>query len=142
MSDLLDANVLIALAVDDHVHHDVAEQWFASNVCGFATCPITQGVLLRQLLRTGNRIAGAQQLLVDFVKDPRHDFWPDVLTYRDVPMYGVIGHKQVADAYLAALARTNQGRLITFDRGLAALHPDVAVLVPTPPNLPEQRPPE
>jgi uncharacterized protein len=148
VSDLLDANVLIALAVDDHVHHDVAEQWFASNVSGFATSPITQGALLRQLLRTGNRIAGAQRLLADFVKDPRHDFWPDVLTYRDVQLYGVIGHKQVTDAYLAALARANRGRLVTFDRGLAALHPDVAVLVPTPPHLPdpphlpEQRPAE
>jgi len=26
---LLDANVLIALLVDDHVHHEAAENWFA-----------------------------------------------------------------------------------------------------------------
>lgn len=46
-------------------------------------------------------------------------------------MAGVIGHRQVADAYLAGLARARGGRLATFDAGLAALHPDVAELVPT-----------
>jgi predicted nucleic acid-binding protein len=45
---------------------------------------------------------------------------------------GVIGHRQVTDAYLAALARQRGGRLATFDAGLAQLHPDVAQLVPTP----------
>lgn len=36
----------------------------------------------------------------------------------------------MTDAYLAALARVRGGQLVTFDRGLAALHTDVAVLVP------------
>lgn len=39
-------------------------------------------------------------------------------------------HRQVTDAYLAALARTHGGRLLTFDRGLAAAHADVAELIP------------
>ena len=34
---------------------------------------------------------------------------------------------RVTDAYLAALARHFGGRLVTFDRGLAALHADVAI---------------
>ncbi len=42
-----------------------------------------------------------------------------------------MGHRQVTDAYLASLARAHSGRLATMDRGLAALHPDVTVLVPT-----------
>lgn len=142
MTDLLDANVLIALTVDDHVHHDAAEAWFASTDSGFATCPITQGALLRQLLRAGDAVVDARQSLADFATHPRHEFWPDALEYGDVPMYGVVGHRQATDAYLAALARANSGRLVTFDRGLAALHPDIAVLVPTTPNLPEQRGPE
>jgi len=41
------------------------------------------------------------------------------------------GQRQVTDAYLAALARVRSGRLATFDRGLAALHADVAFLVPS-----------
>jgi hypothetical protein len=42
-----------------------------------------------------------------------------------------MGHRQVTDAYLAALARRRQGRLATLDKGLAALHPDVAELLST-----------
>jgi len=43
----------------------------------------------------------------------------------------VLGHRQVTDAYLAGLARAHRGRLPTMDRGLVAVHPDVADLVPT-----------
>lgn len=44
---------------------------------------------------------------------------------------GVIGHRQVTDAYLVALARHHGGRLATLDRGLAALHgEDVFLLGP------------
>jgi predicted nucleic acid-binding protein len=41
----------------------------------------------------------------------------------------VIGHRQVTDAYLVALARHHDGRLATFDRGLAALHDDAVELL-------------
>jgi predicted nucleic acid-binding protein len=44
-------------------------------------------------------------------------------------MTGVIGHRQVTDAYLGALTRCHGGQLATFDRGLSALHPDVALLL-------------
>jgi predicted nucleic acid-binding protein len=64
----------------------------------------------------------------------RHEFWPDDLGYDVVDLRGVVGHRQVPDAYLAALARSRGGRLATLDRALALLHPDVALLVepPTP----------
>ncbi|MDT5196157.1 MAG: uncharacterized protein QOH20_2911, partial [Mycobacterium sp.] len=39
--------------------------------------------------------------------------------------------RQVTDAYLAQLARSRGGQLVTLDSGLAHLHGDVAVLVPT-----------
>ena len=42
-----------------------------------------------------------------------------------------IGHRQVADAYLVALARKHHGHVATLDRGLAALHADAAELIPT-----------
>ena len=58
-----------------------------------------------------------------------HVFWPDTIGYQDVRMQGVIGHRQVTNAYLAQLARANGGRLATFDGGLAALHRDVADLI-------------
>jgi predicted nucleic acid-binding protein len=61
---------------------------------------------------------------------PSHEFWPDSLSYHMVQMARVIGHRQVTDAYLAQLARDHGGRLATFDEGLAALHRDVADLIP------------
>ena len=49
---LLDGNVLVALSDEAHVHHEAAEDWFATHRGPFATCPITQGTLLRVLLMT------------------------------------------------------------------------------------------
>ena len=53
MTVLLDSNVLIALVVQDHVHHRAAERWFVDLDEPFATCPITQGALVRLVLREG-----------------------------------------------------------------------------------------
>src|ERR1700734_1334566 len=60
---LLDANVLVALLVDDHVHHDLAEIWFAGLSRNFATCPVTQGALMRLLIREGQSASAALDLL-------------------------------------------------------------------------------
>ena len=57
----------------------------------------------------------------------RHRFWPDALAYSQVRWHGVMGHRQVTDAYLAALAQHHGGKLASFDKGLVALHPDVGV---------------
>lgn len=130
MTFLLDANVLIALLVDDHVHHAAAENWFAGTTGNFATCPSTQGSLLRLLIREGQSAAAARAVLSQTAASPRHEFWPDDIRYTDVPIQGIVGHRQVTDAYLAQLARSHQGRLATFDQGLAKLHHDVADLVP------------
>jgi uncharacterized protein len=127
---LLDANVLIALVVDDHVHHAVAESWFAGLDGNFATCPVTEGSLMRLLIREGQPAATARVILAGTAAHPRHEFWPDDVPYGDVPTRGIVGHRQVTDAYLAQLARAHEARLATFDQALAKLHPDVAELVP------------
>lgn len=132
MTALLDANVLVALVVADHVHHSAAEQWFGEAGTGFATCPITEGSLLRLLIRGGTSAADGLAVLRALRDDRRHTFWPDAITYTDVPLNGVLGHRQVTDAYLAQLARVHDGRLVTFDRGLASLHTDVTDLLPVP----------
>ncbi len=132
MTTLLDANVVIALSVVDHVHHDVAEDWFVTLTDGYATCPSTQGSLLRFLLRGGASSTQAMSVILPLVSHERHEFWPDGIGYDDVDLRGVVGHRQVTDAYLASLARWRGGRVATLDRGLAALHPDVAVLVDPP----------
>ncbi len=128
MTHLLDGNVLIALVDRSHVHHPAAVRWFASQTSGFATCPITQGTLIRLLLRFGAvaNAASAITVLKQLTGHPRHVFWSDDIEYAGISWTGVLGHRQVTDCYLAGLARHHGGRLATFDRGLAALHPDIA----------------
>ena len=129
MAILLDANVLVALIVTDHVHHASAETWLVSTAESFATCPITQGSLVRLFIRQGQSAGEAQAVIAALGRSSRHEFWPDSVSFADVAMDGVVGHRQVTDAYRAQLARSNHSRLATFDRGLAALHGDVAELI-------------
>jgi toxin-antitoxin system PIN domain toxin len=128
---LLDANVLIALFDADHVHRAVVRDWFIALRDPFATCPIVEGALTRWIACIEGRsgAAAAQGELRKLAADPRHRFWPDDLAYADVEWTGVLGHNQVTDAYLAALARQHQGRVMTLDRGFAAVHPDVVELI-------------
>lgn len=127
---LLDGNVLYALIDQAHVHHVPARQWFSSLSGGFATCPITQGTLVRLVMRLGGHaVEQALALLGVVTAHAKHHFWPDMLPYDKVRWHGVMGHRQVTDAYLAGLARQHGGKLVSFDKGLVALHPDVGVAV-------------
>lgn len=126
---LLDGNVLVALAVDDHVHHPVARRWFDASAERFATSPITQGTLVRLLVRNGVTATVALAVLDGLTGHARHDFWPDDRGYDAAALRGVVGHRQVTDGYLAALARAHGGHLATFDRGLAVSHQDVTRLL-------------
>ena len=130
MTALLDANVLIALVVAEHVHHDAAAEWFSASDAAFATCPITQGSLVRFLLRTGQPAATARDVVSAVESVDRHEFWSDSVSFADVEFGGVVGHRQVTDAYLAQLARIRNGQLATLDSGLAHLHSDIALLIP------------
>jgi uncharacterized protein len=127
---LLDGNVLVALAVADHVHHEAASRWFA-GVERFASCPITQGTVVRLLLRENASIGAATGFLAALSAHAGHEFWADDVPYDTDVLRGVIGHRQVTDSYLAALARRRSGRLATFDVGMAASHDDVSILIPT-----------
>jgi uncharacterized protein len=131
VTTLLDANVLVALVVAEHVHHDAAADWLSTSDAAFATCPITQGSLVRFLLRTGQPATAARDVVGALKSASRHEFWPDSVSFADVEIAGVVGHRQVTDAYLARLARSRNGQLATLDSGLAHLHSDVAVLIPT-----------
>jgi uncharacterized protein len=126
---LLDANVLVALCAADHVHHDLAAAWFVQTEEPFATTPITQGSALRFLLREGIDAAGAMEVLGSVTGHRRHEFWSHDVPFTTATLRGVIGHRQVTDAYLAYQARRRGARLATLDRGLVALHADIATLV-------------
>ena len=129
MTTLLDANLLIALVVPDHVHHDRAIAWWSPHQHAFATCPSTQGSLVRFLLREGQPVGVARRTLETLANHSRHVFWADSVRYEEVPLERTTGHCQVTDGYLAALARAHDGHVATLDRGFADLHPEVVHLV-------------
>jgi hypothetical protein len=126
---LLDANVLIALATPEHILNQRAVEWFRKGH-RFATCPITQGALLRFHLRAGiNASAESGKLLLESIASlARHEFWPDDASYLDLPTTGIMGHRQVTDAYLVLLAQKHSASLATMDRALAALHPTTSFI--------------
>jgi toxin-antitoxin system PIN domain toxin len=126
---LADGNVLVALVVEDHIHHDVALRWFDEVEPDVATCPITEGTLLRFLIREAWRAADAAAVLDAIRSCPWHRFWPDAIPYDEAHLVGVIGHRQVTDAYLVALSRHHGGQVATLDKGLAALHGDAVHLL-------------
>ncbi len=126
---LLDANVLIALTLSDHEHHVRASAW-AARVERVALCPIVEGALVRFLVRLGQSPVAATRLLDALHADARCEFWPDAGSYTAADLAHVAGHRQVTDAYLAALARSQKAWLATFDRALAMALPDAVKLIP------------
>ncbi len=126
---LLDANVLIALTVREHEHHLRVAAWLG-GVERVALCPIVEGALVRFLVRVGESVAAATEVLRLLHAHPRCEFWADSVTYADADLSGVRGHRQVTDAYLVALASAQgDARLATLDRGLAKAHPELTELI-------------
>jgi toxin-antitoxin system PIN domain toxin len=122
---LLDVNVLVALFDPDHVHHELAHDWFAADGrAGWATCPLTENGFVRVLANP--RYGGATTRVPDLVARLRrfcvsggHVFWPSTVSLRDNTVFDaaiVAGHRQLTDVYLLALAHAYGGRLATFDR--------------------------
>ena len=128
---LLDANVLIALTAAEHEHHEAAVEWLAETT-QFATCPTTEGALLRFLLRLGEPATMALERLRLIRALPAAEFWPSDLSYADIDAAGLIGHHQATDLYLACLAAAHGGLLATFDKALHASRPDLTFLIPRP----------
>lgn len=55
---------------------------------------------------------------------PEHKFWPDEPAVTDAAPFtslALVGHRQVTDAYLLALALHHDGKLATLDRGVPEL---------------------
>ena len=127
---LLDANVLIALTIKEHEHHERAGVWAAATEA-FAVCPLTEGALVRFVLRIGETVATAKELVKRLRTVRGYSFWSDDLCYADAELAHVRGHRQVTDGYLAALcAARGDARMATFDRGLAVALPELVTLIP------------
>ena len=127
---LLDADVLIALTVAEHEHHERAATW-AATIDRFAVCPVVEGALIRFLVRIGESAAAATEVLRAVRALPRCEFWPDSVSYTEVGLAQVRGHRQVTDAYLVALAQVNGGLLATLDEALAVEFADTTLLLPS-----------
>jgi toxin-antitoxin system PIN domain toxin len=124
---LLDVNVLVALFDPEHVHHDLAHDWFTGNRDnGWATCPITEAGLVRILTNPKfqpdpPRPAEAVAHLKRFCASGHHHFWTDLVSIRDEKLFSLgaaRGHRQITDVYLLGLARHMNGTLATFDRSI------------------------
>jgi toxin-antitoxin system PIN domain toxin len=126
---LLDVNLLIALAWPSHVHYRAAQRWFAKKrSAGFRTCPLTQIGFVRISSNpkfTPDAVSPHEALtMLDRVTlMPEHKFWPADLALSDAiaKLEPIVGHRQITDAYLLALARSRHGILATLDRGTLAL---------------------
>lgn len=131
-SALLDVNLLVALLWPTHEAHARAVAWFV-RVPGrqWATCPLTESGLIRILSNPAfSRDCltpwEAQALLAANMRAAEHEFWPDDLPCAEAlePLRGrLLGHRQVTDAYLLALALRRGAQLATLDRGVAELVP-------------------
>jgi len=78
----------------------------------------------------------ARSVLQAITSGPGREFWADNVSYHDIPMAGIVGHRRVTDACLAHLARFGSAGLATFDQALTKLHADVAGLIPVSRRLP------
>jgi toxin-antitoxin system PIN domain toxin len=130
---LLDVNVLIALLWPAHQHHMKAQHWFAHNAQqGWATCAMTQAAFVRIVSNPAfsSRAVSPRDALVVLsgsLDHPAHRFWTEDLSVADALSQfrrRLLGHQQVTDAYLLALAIHKKGRLATLDASLASLLPD------------------
>lgn len=129
MIALLDVNVLVALAWPNHVHHSPAHTWFAEWTAGWATTPMTEAGFVRvssnpRALPVVSRPVDALAVLTRITEVPGHTFWVDdvcAVVDTHVRALRVLGHHQVADAHLVALAIRHDGVLVTFDAGIRSL---------------------
>jgi toxin-antitoxin system PIN domain toxin len=126
----LDANLLIALAWPQHVHHAKAHEWFAKvGRASWATCPQTGLVFIRissnpKIIPEAVTPREALTMLMKIAGLPGPRIWSDEVTPTKAATFdslALVGHRQVTDAYLLALAQHHQGKLATLDGGIIEL---------------------
>jgi toxin-antitoxin system PIN domain toxin len=131
VTDLLDVNLLISLAWPNHVHHAAARAWFAARGGQpWATTPITEAGFVRvsanpSAIPTAVTPGEARALLSRIRDVGGHVFLPDdvelVTGSERALSERLVGHRQVTDAHLLALARRHGARLATLDRAMTTM---------------------
>lgn len=121
---LLDVNVLVALLWPNHMHHGAVIRWFGiDGHQQFATCPLTELGFARlscnpSAVGKAITLSTALETLAGVSRMPNHRFLSEAAqlhpTLLPIAAY-VVGHRQVSDAYLIALARLHGAKLATLD---------------------------
>ena len=122
---LLDVNVLLALSLDNHMHHLSAAEWFDEADFAWATTPLTEVGFVR--LMTNPKVIGywisvaqAVSALRELREETGFRFLSDNRSLADaeIDLGPLAGTKQVTDFHLINLAAQNGMRLATFDGSL------------------------
>lgn len=124
MRALLDVNVLIALLDGGHIHHGLAMSWLEGAIRhGWASCLITRNGCVRIMSQPNYPPAlpagQVAERLAEASASPDHEFCPadvNLLGNGVIAWQRMLGHRQVTDAHLLALAVQHGGRLVTLGR--------------------------
>ena len=104
-TSLLDINLLVALFDPDHVHHELAHDWFDDNrTDGWATCPVTENGFVQVLANSayGSAVSDAAALverLRRFCASGHHEFWPDAVSFRDQKLFKPECRRRISTAH-------------------------------------------
>jgi toxin-antitoxin system PIN domain toxin len=137
---LLDANVWVAAAWVDHVHHDVARFWMDQQADDLAWCRATQMAFLRLVCQSTvmGRAALTRREAWDkydaLGADPRVRFLEEpeglVSLWLSFSKRDDRSYQLWTDDYLASFAQAAGATLVTFDSAAQARYPSVSVLTP------------
>jgi uncharacterized protein len=125
---LLDVNIWVAVLDEAHVFHSAALAFVEQLNVKIATCPLVENGVLRVLNLPAYGKYGAvgftavRNKLTEICAALDHEFWSDevsLLPDNVVQWPRVIGHNQITDVYLLALAVARGGCLVTLDRRVA-----------------------
>lgn len=130
MSHLLDANALIALGWPTHEHHSRMMSWFRQHARGgWASTAFTQSAFVRIISQpafSGRSIAVGEvaELLLRNTAHAKHRLVALDFGFADVWAActgGILGHRQITDAWLLTTAIRSGMKLLTFDKGIGQL---------------------
>jgi hypothetical protein len=127
---LLDVNTLLALAWPNHQFHDSAREWFRERSGPWCTCALTQLGFVRlssnpAFTNQARRPLEALAVLQSMCAHPEHRFIAETPELTDTTFRRMVtrmlGHQQVTDGFLLAVAQSQALELVTFDRRLVPL---------------------
>ena len=136
---LLDVNALVALAWPNHQFHtEILTRLEQQPVPRWATCALTQLGFVRlssnpKAVEVRKTPAEVVDLLAELTRDERHVYLGTLPTLPRVAQAfrKILGHQQVTDAYLLAVAEAHDATLLTFDQRVVPrgkTHPHVEVV--------------